>query len=383
MCGKPHLTTNAPERWKPKPHIPTCLFKQPVVILDSGQSVDESVFCQYFRRWLQESLIARSRNDAPLPHVHCKYTSSTLWARYRCKGYETGHQEDRWEVGTLRLPGKPLYPWGMMETFANVEDGCNFGDSGKHTPPWRRSRYTGGQANRSQKTSHKRRGIPLYLNPTARDIEYLRRHQTHWQSRFRCPKIYLGYTQGFPIPKDIMPLVEGFYCLNPQDVAHIRDSIGPKYGAEIPTKKFRPFMGGITRKKVVSIAPNWRNPQRNRKSWAASWVKDALPGVEVDLPQRDATWQELLRVTDCGIYVILSERETLPFDAYLAAARGAIIVAPNTLLFQNIPMFRNNSRKKWLYSVRDYGHNRYGWSHTEVRHWLIPRLNQWWGHQHG
>ena len=362
-------------KWKPKPAIGNDLFRQPVIILDSGQSVDESVFLQYFRKWLFDSIVARSANDRLPPHVHLKYPTSNLYARYGVKGAETW-EGDRWEIGTLRIPGKPLYPWGMMETFAKFEDGCQFGESGVHPPPWRRQRRFGGQANRSMKGAGKRRGIPIYLNPTFRDCEYLRRHKEEWGSYYRCPKIMLGYTTPLGIPKGILEHTRSFYCLNRPDTDRIRDSTQAYKAYEIPTKRFRNYMGGIT-DKCVSIAPNWRNKKRQRKPWAAHWIREDFPGIRVKEQTRDATWEELLDATNCSIYVILSECETIPFDAYLAAARGAIIVAPNTELFSNIAVFRNAKGKKWLYPVRDYGHNRYGWSHTEVRHWLLPRIKAW------
>jgi len=366
------------ERWQPKPWIPPLCFKQSIVLLDSGQSVDESVYLQLFRRWLFESIVARSANDAPTPHVHLRYPSNRMWARYGVKGSEAW-KGDRWEIGTLRVPGKPLYPWGLMHTFAAYEDGCIFSkeNDGPHSAPWRRRRKYGGHTNRSCEWAGRRRGVPIYLNPTPRDIEYLRRHKKYWKNPHRCPKIMLGFTRPNGVPRDLLPLVDCWYTLNPEDAAFIRDTTKRPYlAAQAPSKKIGKYLG-VSHSKAISIAPNWKSATRIRRPFAATWMKDGFPEAEVKLPKRDATWEEVVDATDCGIYIILSERETVPFDAYIAAARGAIIVAPNTPLFQNIPMYRNKSAKKWLYTVRDYGHNRYGWSHTEVRQWLIPKIRKW------
>jgi hypothetical protein len=377
MPGMREDGTFRDERWKPKPWIPDLCFKNPVVILDSGQSVDESVYLQLFRKWLFTSIVARSANDAPRPHVHLYYPSDRLWARYGLPQAAVD-KADGWEVGTLRLPGKDLYPWGMMHSFASYEDGCIFSkDSDRHSAPWRRRPIYGGHTNRHPENSGNRRGIPIYLNPTARDIEYLRRHENFWRVAWRCPKIMLGLVRPNKVPLGLMGLVNCWYSLNPVDTSHTRKGLENSYiAAEIPSKKLGGYLG-ITRSKAISIAPNWRSRGRQRKPFAASWVKDEFPDLQVKLPQRDATWQDFVDVTDCGIYIVLSEQETIPFDAYLAAARGAILVAPNTPLFQNIPMYLNKTGKRWLYTVRDYGHNRYGWSHTEVRQWLIPKIRQW------
>ena len=365
------------ERWKPVPWIPTLAFKNPIVILDSGQSVDESVYLQLFRKWLRDSLIARGATDATRPHVHLYYPSDKMWARYGVPQAATW-KGDGWEVGTLRLPGKKLYPWGFMHSFAAYEDGCVYSNESEvHSAPWRRRPIYGGHTNRHPEYSGNRRGIPIYLNPTPRDLEYLRRHERFWRHPKRCPKIMLGFTQPNGVPRGLLPLVNCWYTLNPTDARYVRENTGKSFmAAEIPSKKIGKTLG-ISKSRAISIAPNWRSATRQRRPFAATWMKDEFPDLEVKLPKRDSTWEEVVDATDCAIYIILSERETIPFDAYLAAARGAIIVAPNTPLFQNIPMYLNKSAKKWLYTVRDYGHNRYGWSHTEVRQWLIPRIRKW------
>ena len=377
MPGMREDGTFRDERWMPRPWIPVTCFKQPLVILDSGQSVDESVYLQLFRRWLFTDIVARSANDANTPHVHLKYPTDKMWARYgmpQAKAWKG----DLWEIGTLRTPGKPLYPWGMMHTFAAFEDGCLFSkESDPHSAPWRRRRPVGGQSNREPQWALRRRGIPIYLNPTPRDIEYLRRHEKFWSNKYRCPKICLGFMRPNSVPHGLLGKVDWWYTLNPADAKYVRDTTGKSYlAAEAPSKKIGKYLG-VSKSKAISIAPNWRSVTRQRRPFPAHWMREEFPDLKVKLPVRDSTWEEVVEATDCAIYIILSERETIPFDAYIAAARGAIIVAPNTPLFQNIPMYRNKSAKKWLYTVRDYGHNRYGWSHTEIRQWLIPRIRKW------
>lgn len=362
-------------KWEPRPLIPQRYFKQPLIFLDSGQSVDEAVFLQYCRKWLHETIVRRAGNHFPTPHVHLLYPTDRHHARYEMPSARVW-REDMMEVRTIRWGSAPLHGGNMMQTFAMYEDGCLWGPSGYHSAPWRRRRRYGSGYNPDPEPAGKRRGIPIYLNPTLKDLKYLRNNKAYWSHHWRCPKVVLGFVAPGSIPQSVVNLVDHFYCLNKEDQSTVRASLGPGKAFRIPTKEFKKY-AGFAHDKAISVAPNWRNMRRQRKPWPETWIGQEFPALKVKTQARDATWEEVLDATDCSIYIILSEQETIPFDAYLAAARGAIIVAPDTPLFRNIPMYRNFESKKWLYPVRDYGHNRYGWSHTEVRQWLLPRIKKW------
>ena len=61
--------------------LPKAFFEKPVLILDSGQSVAESVFLERFRKYIYE-MLQKLSNRGDKPSVWLVYPEPRFWARY-------------------------------------------------------------------------------------------------------------------------------------------------------------------------------------------------------------------------------------------------------------------------------------------------------------
>ena len=109
-------------------------------------------------------------------------------------------------------------------------------------------------------------------------------------------------------------------------------------------------------------APDWRDMNVIRLPHVAENFGKAL-GLGVYMPKNNGTWEDFLLGTDTSFYILASAKEQVPFDAMIALARGATLVAPDVPIFQNLP------GKKQLYPAKMSG-DRIIWSQTEVEQFL-------------
>lgn len=331
--------------------LPRGLFGRPIVLLDSGQSVDEAVFLEHFRRWVLERLqrtVPRREDGTPKwkHRVYLLHPSRYFWARY---GSCPWSDYDEWEVRPVRWT-RPLLASGFLSTYASFEEGCHFYGI---KAPWR-----------DVSDKYQRRAGVIYLNPTHRDLRWGAQHREKWKNDLNTPQFYLGHPSTGTVPRSAIGIADGYYAYT----RPYYDAVKADFGGRGYGLNYMDLLGPSREPshKVVA-APNWRHQQRARyPSMVEGWCEDI--GVDCHAPEDDGRWETMLDATDTEFYFVASTRETVPFDAMLAAARGAKVVGPS------LPLWKELFDHKWLYPVALGAHNEAVWSQTEVREWFRARL---------
>jgi hypothetical protein len=347
----PEKSFGKPWRWP----LPKVFYEKPIVLLDSGQSVGESIFIERWRYYLWHTL-ERTAIAFKVPTVWIMYPNTTQWARH---GSYPVNEYDEWEIRPVRRNDK-LEAGGFLATVSKFEDGCH------HLgikAPWR------------EWNSKNRRAVAVYLNPNSKDLEWGKSYYNKFKRPYNLPEFHIGAPKNRILPKNFLSWVDDVWCYDTRAKERLNAAIKPYFGKSIPWFNWWKEDRKSTPQYDFGIAGSWRDSQVNRsmsiaKEWCPDWGKVKEPRVD-----KEATWKELLDTTSCRWYMVATTRESIPFDAMIAVARGATLVAPDVPVFSQLP------GKKMLYPAKMNGDSIL-WSKTEVKAWLQNRLRKYVRNKH-
>ena len=323
--------------------VPQDFFERPVLLLDSGQSVAESVFLEKFREYIYE-LLAKYSNKGNRPNVWLMYPDKKQWARHgalEVSGFE------EWEIRPVRRM-KELNSGGFMSTVVAFEDGCH---RLKIKAPWRTF------------NERRRRAVGVYLNPTERDIAWIKKNHKSFLKDYNLPKLHIGQPASRSLPYGVTQWADLIWCYDREARDRLAEAFEPHFVKRIPWERFWKEEKKPAHQAVA--APDWRDMSVIRLPHVAKKFGEAL-GLEVHNPKNNGTWEDFLLGTSCSKYILATTRERVPFDALVALSRGATLVAPN------VPLFQRLHGKKILYPAKMVGEG-IVWSQSEVEHYLIGK----------
>lgn len=333
--------------------VPRAYYGRARVILDSGQSVDEAVFLEGYRRWVWHRMGKAGFSQAGLAYL--LYPHRRLWARY---GSAPINQYDEWEVRPIRWT-RDMDKGGMFASAAVFEDGVIWKGREDNDPfdaPWRRF---------MSETMRRRRATITYLNPTQKDIEWMGKHLDYWKDFRRTGGLLLGQPLN-GLPAWSIHNTEGFLAYDKAWRDEANRTLPYKNATGILWRRFWDYSD---HKHFISAPGTWRHTGRIRwPSLVGSWA--AKKGWECHEGADTGRWEDVEEATDCAFYVIAETQATMPFDALIAAARGATVIAPD------YGMYRRIFDQKWLYPVHSSGHDALAWGQADVREWLYSRLSR-------
>ena len=326
--------------------LPLFALKTPVLLIDSGQSVDESVFLEHYRHFLWH--LHEERSYCNVRHVWMLYPNERHPERY---GSCPVNQYDKWEIRPIRRNHKPLYSGGIMHTVASFEDGCmRLGIKA----PWREHNKKG------------RRATSIYLNPTSKDVRFIQRGWRKFKQHYNIPDLYIGQPSGGKLPRDVMAWGDGIFCYDKVAQKNIKQAV-TDWGVNLMDygRMWEPEGFGHE----LTIATNWGHDMRQRqpdicRKWFEDW------GFRVHVPQGNR-WQDMMDAARSKYYVVMSRRETVPFDAKIAISCGSTLIAPDIPLYRRLP-----GKNKILYPARDCGRGEVAFSTTDVRFWLHNKFRK-------
>ena len=320
--------------------LPQDFFERPVLLLDSGQSVAESVFLEKFREYIYK-LLAKYSTKGNRPSVWLLYPDKRHWARHGAFDV-SGFEE--WEVRPVRRM-RELEGGGFMSTVAAFEDGCHHL---KIDAPWRTY------------NSKRRRAVGVYLNPTEQDLKFVKNCWEDFKRPYNMPEFHIGAPADRKFPAGFTAWTDLVWTFDKEARDNLQEAFEPWFARCLPW--WRWWKTEKDHKYEAVAAPNWRSTAVMRHPETAKRWGEAL-GLSVTEPKNDGTWEDFLLGTDTSFYILASAKEQVPFDAMIALARGATLVAPDVPIFQNLP------GKKQLYPAKMSG-DRIIWSQTEVEQFL-------------
>jgi len=327
-------------------------MRRPVVLIDSGSSVGESMFLAKIRQWLLHSIEERLI-EKPLaghkwtkPTCYILYPSDRHASRY---GVYPCNEYDAWEIRPIRWRGRPLAKGGIMSTVANFEEGCF---RLKIPAPWR---------NLNTKNL---RAAYVYFNPDRREVAWIDRHHEKFRKVYNVPTLVLGHPLGYQFPVGALEWCSHLWAMETEFGNEVNRSTKPGFSKRLLWEKLWPSKRKI--EPTVALAGHWGDLGTLRSpEMARDWIPPELEVVEFGGSEK---CQDLEAATDCGYYVIASSRETVPFDAMIAAAKGSVLIAPNTPAFTWIP------GRKILYPARDAGNGIISWNPPDVASLIFSKL---------
>lgn len=332
------------------PATPRIVWKRPTVLLDSGQSVGESVFLERLRLWIHQSIKAHAK-QFNVPAVWIMVPNERHMAYHGA--YPVG-EFDKWEIRPIRWRNRPLDKQGFMASAALFEEGCF---RKKIKAPWR------------EHNSKNLRATLVYLKPTLRDLMWAVNKRDTFRNAFNCPEFILGEPSGWTMPRQAHEWVSGVWTWTRGKAQTFAKSYWPTFGFPLPWWKWWTDDRESGRERPeFGVAEAFGDHQTMRHPGIAyRWIM--MMDGEVDRPEKPDTWQGLMQATWCKFYIVATTREAVPFDAMIAAARGATLIAPDTPAFRKIP------GKHWLYPVQDAGDSVL-WNQTDVGTLILGRYRR-------
>lgn len=327
------------------PSTPKVVWERPTVLLDSGQSVGESVFLDRMRLWIHQSLSAHA-NSFKVPAVW------TLYPRDFHADYHGAYpisEYDKWEVRPIRWRKRPLDRRGFLATAAMFEEGCH---RKQIKAPWREHNQKG------------KRACYVYLNPNRRDLDWGSRHYETFRNAYNIPELILGEPLRHALPANSHEWISGVWTYQKEIAKRLQGAFWNRFGYHLPWWRWwEEDRESTDERPLFGIAEAWGDVQVMRHpGMAMKWI-----GGDAVRPESDTKWESLIGATWCQFYIIATTRESIPFDAMIAAARGAKLVAPD------VPAFRNIPGEHLLYPAHQTGDNIL-WSQSDVAGWVVGRL---------
>ena len=326
--------------------LPRHFLRNPVVFLDSGRSADESYFLEHWRYQVESIYQRELPNETGNNHnFWILYPDRTKAARY---GSRPISEYDKWEIRPIRRERENLRE-GTFATVAAFEKGCQW----LHIPaPWR-----------TYNRKH-RRACVVYLNPKPHDVAYISRTWDEWRRSNNVDAFYWGPVFGKGFPTGYLTYTSGAVCFTQEGFNAARASLANTGKAVARIFWETLFAPRPANGPTYAFAPSWGHADRDRLDMTATaWAQSWRPGEVWADPAADS-WQAVQAATAAKFYIILSRKEQFPFDALIASARGATIVAPD------IPLYRNIRVNKILYPCFTQTHNQCALSLPETREFL-------------
>lgn len=333
--------------------MPDDFWFRPVVIIDSGSGADEACFLEHWRYQLEATFRTHRPYSPehqfwllyPDRHTSKRYGSCVIDERY-----------DSWEIRPARW-NKPNYPGPFIHTVAEFEEG-------RHRMKVPDSPWWNGDAKR-------RRACYVYPNPTKRDTEFIAQHAEKYRTAYNMVRYWTGPIFGEGFHPHTTRVANGLICYTNEGWHAARAAYANKFFCtRIVWQEFGHHLYWDRQPRAkYAFALNWGNATRRRVgSSAYGWPRDGRwPEAErAFLPDPHAEdWQTLMGAVRAENYIILSTKETLPFDALLAETYGARIIAPDIPLYRNLPL-----TNRVLYPVHQPRNNEAAFGHAEIREFL-------------
>jgi hypothetical protein len=263
---------------------------------------------------------------------------------------------DKWEIRPARWR-KDNYSGPFLRTVANFEEGRHW--SRIADSPWWFN------------DPSRKRATYVYPNPSQQDLDFLARNKDHYKNPKNMARFWCGSVFGRGVHPQSTSFADGIICYTQAGWEAARNAYERKfYALRIFWESFGLYkMWDTVPRDEYAFALNWGNAKRHRFGHAAYGWPELCGWPRADAawrpdPQAD-DWYSLMRSVRAKTYIILSQRETLPFDAMLADCYGARIIAPDIPLYRNLPL-----RNKVLYPVYCPRHNEAVFGLVEVREYL-------------
>lgn len=292
----------------------------PLVLLDSGRGLDESVYLQLLYSGIRlewKKALGGTRRQ----YLFYPPKTPPEW-------YDLDFSWDQWDYHhrrPIRGIHRNLDYHGMLHTAANFEKGCIF----KHYPeklgraPWR------------FRTTAKSNAAFVYLNPTKRDLDFAKwNHKQYWEKE-GIPYFCVGDAPSGTMPMGYSAFVDRVFTYSKERKERFRSVTGKKIGSHIRSQG---LLGAMAGQSEVVIAGNHGNRFRQRYP---EMLQKWLEAVGVPSRVHDCrSGQQFLDGLRGRYYCVLTRQEANPFDILLAQARGMVPVLPRTPLFQRLGLER-------------------------------------------
>ena len=295
------------------PRLPRVLQGyEPLVLLDSGRSVDESVYNQLVYKTIREKL-GRSRT-----YLFHPPNTPKGWYDLPPSG-----EYDYWQRRPIRAEGRKLEANGMLQTAAIFETACIFKREGGQAP-WR-NEYTGVNSCATF----------VYLNPTKRDLDFAKWHHKQFWNYHGISKFILGDSVKGKMPMGYSAFVDWVLAYGPERASYFRNLNGKHIGRHLNTQA---LLRPKSAQEEVVLAGNHGNRFRQRHpEMLQSWLE--MKGI----PSRvhdSSSGEAFLSGLKGRYYCVFSRQEGNPFDILLAQARGMVPVLPDIPLFRRLELER-------------------------------------------
>ena len=338
-----------------------------MVFLDSGQSADESAFLDLYRYSLHSSY---QRQKPFYGRFWVIYPTSDQSKRYGWVAHHYG--EDAWMTQHTR-PRKILNEDRMIGRYMDGREWVLSRGIARAMGRFELNtdKYSPGSipAYRRNQRDPSQRATVVMLNPTGKDFDYVTKAVHFWHQRRRIPRMVLGSHVRHALPPNFHNWLWGILCWSREEQSDLMQRLA---GTRINVR----FMNwhAICDRRWRETTVYWSFPgamghsRRIRKPELGRFLLDRM-GSESSfrIGTQDDSWKEGASATDCKTYVILShsEGDAVPFDARIALARGARVIAPD------IPVYRAlETSRKTLYPCRLVGHNGAAWSPMDLASWF-------------
>lgn len=343
--------------------LPIEWLTNPLVMLDGGRGVAESVFLERWRKFLYDEKAAHPWKNAKVRKnfqnwVFVMYGDRRQWARHGA--YPIPNEADPYQVRPVRWV-RQLAPAGFFASVAMFEDGA------RRYPvdaPWRYA----------LRMWWRRAGL-LYLEPPERDETWMFNHWDEWDNKDHYDGIHLGV----PFHRRLQPswLEKARRLWAYDDLARkaLADSVSESWRIlRIPWEGWwrsdSPCSGAVA-------APSWKDTTCVRyPDFGQILLKDAR--LDVRRPENNATWKDFLQHMDAMVYLVATKQEAhTPWDVLIALSHGATLVAPD------LAGFRALRGRKVLWPCREYRSGRCEWNFHEVRAWAAREFRRLFPAQQG
>jgi len=270
------------------------------------------------------------------------------------------NEYDKWEIRPIRRNQRANDPNGVLATVAMFEEGCH---RKKIRAPWR------------EHNSKMRRANVVYLNPSRKDIYWGSENYEKFKQVWNIPRITLGEPLGYALPHNMSAWVDGIWSYSKESAKRIAEAMWPQFSTRLPWEKLWKKRETPSRYRTAFLAHDWGDIGSMRHpELARAWVP---AGIEVKTCKNSRLGLDLVRATACDLYIIASTRESVPFDAMIALARGCTLVAPDQPIFRRLPGRKilypsYNAGDKILWSQGDVGLR----LQTELKDGRVETANQ-------
>lgn len=339
-----------------------------VVLLDPGVSTDHSVFLDAYRKLIRDSIASRCDMDVSKvrPRCYILYAEESHACRYGLGNEIQSVVPDhwnKWEVRPRKWNPKTIHhktrKWGLAATFCRMEINSH---KGGMMAPWRFTPYG------DQQPRHDRRPVGVLLEPTKLDLKFFHEKEHLWHNFQVMPRLYLGAHTIGRLPPTFMRWLYGLLALTPAGLAAAEQALQPFDDIRAYPVTHSHFLTKGSPKYAFGAAHNFDSGGKRLRSHSTlhailDWA--GFPAASRFIPEHGTDWWEVAEATNCAVYAVLSQDESLiPYDGLLALAGGALVFAPDLPVWRSVKTLAPS--RVALYPVRSQGHNRCVWAAQDV-----------------